>query len=235
MLSVLARAAAGPSTDAQNALTMQAVSNIHSQRVLHNDFSCGNLLFDQHLNPVIIDFGMGRPYEIREANGLEVLCFAQTGTTYYASHEALICKTRGGNFQGYTSTKGDVHAVAAVLFNLIFCKDSERPQVFARTVEPIPWDRCLKHVFYSLDGNDPIRSSMRSVLWGLYLQCLQCDPLMRPSAATAVRNARQFAQIILRPEAREALYGVLDGTLKHYPWELLSKPCLRDGRTAEWL
>jgi hypothetical protein len=67
------------------------------------------------------------------------------------------------------------------------------------------------------------REAMRFVL-SLFGQCLQRDFLMRPSAATAVRNARQYASMLLPADAMEALDRVLDGTLKQYPWELFSKP-----------
>lgn len=201
------------------ALTMQAVSNMHSRRILHNDFNDGNLLFDDGLSPVCIDFGRGRPFEVVGDNKLELLCFASTGTTYYASHESLRSKTQRGNFQGFTSTKGDVYAVTAVLYHIIFCMDPVRPLDFDKTPPPIPWERKLTDICDALDRYDPMRLTL-----GAYRQCLQFNPLMRPSAATAIRNARQFASIFMTSEARDALDRVLDGTLKHYPWDLLSQP-----------
>ena len=198
------------------ALTMQAVSNIHSRHILHNDFNDNNLLFDDYLNPVCIDFGFGRPFHIAGEQGLEILTFTQTGTHYYASHEALCSRMPGGILQGFTSTKGDVYAVTAVLFHIIFCKDTLRPLAFDRGNPPIYWEQRLSLVYECLQ---PL-NTMRFVL-SLYRQCLQFDPLMRPSAATAVQNARQFAKIFLPPDASWALDQVLDGSLKHYPWDLL--------------
>jgi serine/threonine protein kinase len=201
------------------AMTMQVVSNMHSQHILHNDFSLGNLLFDEHLNPVCIDFGLGRKFEVSTENGLELLCFGETGTIYYASHEALGSKDDSGRFRGYTSTKGDVYAVTAVLFDTIFCRSLSNDSRFGESsVPPIPWEWRLSQVV-NAERSDAIRSVL-----GLFGQCLQHNPLMRPSAATAVQNARQFASILLSADAMEALDRVLDGTFKQYPWKLFSKP-----------
>jgi serine/threonine protein kinase len=200
------------------AMTMQVVSNIHSQNILHNDFSGGNLLFDDHLNPVCIDFGLAKTFELRKENGLELLCFGKTGTTYYASHEAFSSKDRSGRFRGYTSTKGDVYAATAVLLELIFCRDPSNTIKFVQSSSrPVPWEFRLSQ-FLNAARSD----AMRFVL-GLFGQCLQREPLMRPSAATAVQNARQFASILLKPDAVEALDRVLDGTLKQYPWRLITE------------
>jgi serine/threonine protein kinase len=200
-------------------MTMQAVSNMHSQHILHNDFSVGNLLFDEHLNPVCIDFGLAKIFEVNEQDGLELPCLGETGTTYYASHEALSSKDQSGRFHGYTSTKGDVYAVTAVLLDLIFCRDSWNENRFGvSSIRPVRWEWRLSQVM-----NAERIEAMRFVL-SLFGQCLQRDFLMRPSAATAVRNARQFASMLLQADAMEALDRVLDGTLKQYPWELFSKP-----------
>jgi serine/threonine protein kinase len=200
------------------AMTMQAVSNIHSQHILHNDFIGGNLLFDEHLNPVCIDFGLAKTFELREENGLELLCFGKTGTTYYASHEALNRKDRSGRFHGYTSTKGDVYAATAVLLDLIFCRDPSGTIKFVQSASrPVLWELRLSQF---LNGEP---SPAKRFVLGLFGQCLQRDPLMRPSAETAVQNARQFATILLKPDAVEALDGVLDGTLERYPWGLITE------------
>lgn len=200
-------------------MIMQVVSNMHSQHILHNDFSLGNLLFDEHLNPVCIDFGLGKNFKVRKENGLELLCFGPTGTVYYASHEALSSNDGSGRYRGYTSTKGDVYAATAVLFDTIFCRDPfNRRKSGMYTPGPIRWDLRLHQVLHAEQID-----AMRFVL-ALFGQCLQYDPLMRPSAATAVRNAQQFASILLRPDAIEALDRVLDGTLKQYPWNILLKP-----------
>lgn len=195
---------------------MQAISNIHSRFILHNDISDGNLLFDEYLNPVCIDFGLARRFEIHGEHHLELLCLAQTGTPYYASYEALRFRMPSGILQGYTSTKGDVYAATAVLFDDIFCRDPSLPVNCGNTELPVPWERRLSIVFEALDQND-----LRRFALSLYRQCLQYDPLMRASAATAVQNAQQFVSILLPPAASEALNQVLDGTLKRYPWELL--------------
>lgn len=198
---------------------MQAVSNMHSKQVLHNDFSVGNLLFDDHLNPVCIDFSLAKIFELNKQNGLELPCLGETGTTYYASHEALSSKDQSGRFRGYTSTKGDVYAVTAVLLDLIFCRDSWNENRFGvSSIRPVRWEWRLSQVM-----NAERSEAMRFVL-SLFGQCLQRDPLMRPSATTAVRNARQYASMLLKPDAIEALERVLDGTLNQYPWNLFTQP-----------
>lgn len=138
-------------------MTMQVVASIHSRNLLHNDFSGGNLLFDEHLNPVCIDFGLAKIFEHREENGLELLCFGKTGTTYYASHEALHSKDRSGRFQGYTSTKGDVYAATAVLLDLIFFRDLSSTMRFVQSASrPVPWEsrlsQFLNHQFGTSTG-----------------------------------------------------------------------------------
>lgn len=195
------------------ALTMQAVANMHSQMILHGDMSPRNILFDHYLNPVCIDFGFSRVFSFDPKTGMELPTFEKTGTQLYAAPEAWNNDDSDGVCEGFTSTKGDVYAVAAVLFHTIFRK--RIPAKRLRRRGPMGWWGTL------LWCEDEYRNPAMKLVLDLYGQCLQVDPLMRPSAATAVQRAREFARHIMPSDRYEALVAVLNGTSRQYPWYTL--------------
>ncbi|MBL4672396.1 MAG: protein kinase [Arenicella sp.] len=84
--------------------TLLILGDIHSERIIHNDLSPGNLLIDKRNHVSIIDFGSATPYGCSE--------FLAIGKPHYASPEQIEHKP--------IDARSDIYQLGCVLFETIY-------------------------------------------------------------------------------------------------------------------
>lgn len=89
--------------------TLEAVSFIHDQHILHRDISPDNILLDANDNPVLIDFGAAREKATKASRTLSSLLVVKDG---YSPQEFYI----EGSQQGPAS---DLYALGATFYHIL--------------------------------------------------------------------------------------------------------------------
>ena len=69
---------------------ISAVSHLHEQNIMHRDLKTENIMFDENMNPILIDFGMAK--YVYDKNMDEKTHSGDCGTAGYMAPEVYRCK-----------------------------------------------------------------------------------------------------------------------------------------------
>ena len=97
---------------------LKSVQFIHNSGICHLDIKLDNFIFDDHYNPVIIDFGLSYEMEKDDKNEFKPIKDKELkGTSYY------ICPQMW-TYRDYNGIKADIFGLGVVLFYLVTKKFS---------------------------------------------------------------------------------------------------------------
>lgn len=110
-----------------------ALDEAHARGVIHRDLKPGNILFDQHDNPYLSDFGIAK---LAESGATLTASYAIIGTPAYMSPE----QARG---EKDIDGRSDVYSLGAILFEMLCGRvpyEAETPtgQIVKHITEPVP-------------------------------------------------------------------------------------------------
>jgi hypothetical protein len=165
----------------------RAVQAAHEQGIVHRDLKPGNILLDEHGEPIVSDFGLAKSLEVSTTLTLPA---QPVGTPAYMAPEQARCET--------ATTASDIWSLGVILYELLTGR------------VPFP-GKNVDEVKRKLVQDDPLsprrfRPDLPRELETILLTCLEKDPVRRyPSAAALAGDLERWLcgePIQARPEPR---------------------------------
>ncbi len=165
----------GPLSDSE-AVTLvlqiaRAVAYLHERGVIHRDIKPSNIVFDDHGNPCLTDFGLAKSFETDSG---QTRTGDLLGTASYMSPEQASGDVRN------LSPRTDVYSLGAVLYELITGEPPFRGEGYLDTV--------LRVIEREPTCPRRIRRGISRDLEQICMKCLEKKPADRYASATLLAN-----------------------------------------------
>lgn len=152
-----------------------ALAEAHALGLVHRDLKPGNVLLrsvEGRLDPVVIDFGLAKVFDLDESDDAITRAHAMIGTPAYMSPEAV----RGAVLE----PRSDLYALGVILFELI----AGRPPFKGSS----PIETASRHLHLPAPSLSDAVPSVPSGVAALVADLLAKEPAGRPDDATRLRE-----------------------------------------------
>jgi serine/threonine protein kinase len=143
----------------------RAVQYAHEQQIIHRDLKPGNILLDEHGEPLVSDFGLAKFQAEAEVATTQTRLGRLVGTPAYMAPD---------QFQGWAGPATDIYALGAILYEML----TGRPPFAGKQVLEI-----MKHFAEGPPAPRSVRPEVDGQLENICLKCLQMEPAARYSSA----------------------------------------------------